>query len=78
MMNSMTISHSDDAQQKPIYTQTSEGLIRGKKIFGYECAVKTEAIENDRELPRPKRTPNGNLIYAIPGGGSFSNGEFLD
>ena len=55
MMNSMTISHSKD-DNGPVWTLTTEGFIRGKKIAGVECVVKTEIVGNDRDLPRPKRT----------------------
>ena len=77
MMNSMTISHSKD-DNGPVWTLTTEGFIRGKKIAGVVCVVKTEIVGNDRDLPRPKRTKEGHLIFAIPGGGGFAAGEFLD
>ena len=77
-MKTLTMRSHSKGEEGPWYTLTSEGFIKGIKVAGIECVVKTEIVENDRELPRPKRTKEGNLIYAVPGGGSFANGEYLD
>ena len=59
------------------WTVTTEGDIPPIKIGGIEMPVKTHPVKNDRTIPVPQRTTKGYLIYAVPGGGSFANGEFL-
>lgn len=63
--------------KKEWWTITTEGDIPPIKIGGIEMPVKTHPVKNDRTIPVPKRTKDGFLIYAVPGGGSYANGEFL-
>jgi hypothetical protein len=62
----------------PWWTLTAEGYIKGINVCGYECVVKTEIQGKDTDLPKPKRTRGGELIFAVPGGGSYTEGRFLD
>ena len=76
MKNLMMTSPSEKG--KGNWTHTVEGFIRGKEIDGIETVVKTEVVGNDRALPKPKRTRDGHLIYALPGGLSWSNGVYIN
>ena len=71
-----TISRSKEGPS--YWTLTSEGYIPSLNICGYECVVKTEILWKDTEVPKPKRTKGGQLIFAVPGGGSYTAGRFLD
>jgi len=66
-----------EEKSKTVWTNTTEGFIPGIVAFGIEMPVKTNPVKNDRIIPTPKRTPDGHLVYAAPGGGSYANGEFL-
>ena len=60
------------------WTQTAEGYLRGLNIRGFNSVVKTYPVSSDKEVPLPKRTRDGHLIYALPGCLSWANGEFID
>jgi hypothetical protein len=56
------------------FIETSQGVYKSKNINGIDCPVKVSGNRNDRSLPEPQKTSDGHLIYALPGGFSFSNG----
>ena len=69
---------------KAIWTTTTEGVIRSITVNGITCPVKIApnhktkrgiVSADPRRPPKPRKTADGKLVYALPGGYNFSNGE---